>query len=110
MTQTASDWDRERDPSSAVSHRSIVMNKEPRRSRFLAGDLISEKAVRSVFGRRGGDTPQSAPIEPANGLSAKPKAPNGSTSASGRPLRRWSVAELIARAAAAPRAGNIGHC
>lgn len=27
-----------------------------------------------------------------------------------RPLRRWSVAELIARAVAAPRADRMSHC
>jgi hypothetical protein len=28
----------------------------------------------------------------------------------GRPLRRWSVAELIARALTAPPAESVGHC
>jgi hypothetical protein len=83
------------------------MNKEPIRSRFFAVDFTSENAVRSVFGRRGADIPQSPPTEQANGQPAKSAA---SPSASGRPLRRWSVAELIARAAAAPAADNLGHC
>ena len=58
------------------------MNKELRRSRrFLGGDFISQNAGRTA-------------------------AASDRTSGSGRTLRRWSVADLIARAAAAPRAAE----
>lgn len=68
------------------------MNKELRRSRrFLGGDFISQNPDHTA-------------------------AASDRRSASGRPLRRWSVADLIARAAAAapraaaPRADNLGRC
>ena len=81
------------------------MNKESTRTQFLAGDFISENAVRGVFGRRR-RTPPTTPSEPVTAGPANPPTAgqNASPPAGGlRPLRRWSVAELIARAVAAPR-------
>jgi hypothetical protein len=92
------------------------MSTEPTRTRthFLAGDFSSENAVRGVGGRRRRQrTPSTTPTERVNGLPANPPVADEDTSppaAAPRPLRRWSVAELIARAAAAPRADGIGHC
>jgi hypothetical protein len=81
------------------------MNNEPTRTtQFLAGDSISENAVRGVFGGRR-RTPPTTPTEPVpTGAANPPNAgENKSPAARGlRPLRRWSVAELIARAVAAP--------
>jgi hypothetical protein len=81
------------------------MSNEPTRNDFLAGDFISERAVRGVFGRRGRRTPPSTPTEPQNVLPASPPRASRDPSpptAGPRPLRRWSVAELIARAVATP--------
>jgi hypothetical protein len=80
------------------------MSKEPTNTDFPAGDFISENAVRAVFGRR---RPASPPT-PAHGANGMPKhssaagadpspAPSGP-----RRLRRWSVAELLARAVVLP--------
>ena len=81
------------------------MTNESTRNRFLTGDFISENAVRRVFSRRRRRTAPTT-TEPANGLPANPptagerasRPTNGS-----RALRRWSVAELVARAGAAQR-------
>ncbi len=58
------------------------MSQESNRTTFPAGDFISEDAVRGALGRRR-------------------RAAAGAASPSSRriaPLRRWSVAELVARA------------
>ena len=77
------------------------MSKEPTRTKFPAGDFISENAVRAVFGRRQATqartpahTGRQAPADSHEDASAATGGP--------RPLRRWSVAELIARAVAPP--------
>jgi hypothetical protein len=87
------------------------MNKELTRTHFLAGDFISENAVRGDFVRRR-RTPSTTPTKPASTLPANPPTAGKDTSppAGGqRPLRRWSVAELIARALAAPPADGMSH-
>jgi hypothetical protein len=76
------------------------MSKEPTKTVSPAGDFISENAVRAVFARRRSTSP-AIPAETVGGM------PKGSSAASAdaspppseaRRLRRWSVAELIARA------------
>jgi hypothetical protein len=80
------------------------MSKEPTRTEFPAGDFISENAVRTAFGRRR----PTSPTTPARAMTGVPKhssaaGEDASASADGRRrLRRWSVAELIARAVAPP--------
>lgn len=59
------------------------MNKEPARIHFLAGNFSGENTV----GGEGASTP----------------------AAGTAPLRRWSVAELVARAVAARRLDGMGH-
>jgi hypothetical protein len=79
------------------------MSKEPTETVSPAGGLISEDAVRAAFARRRptspaipalavGDMPKRSSVAGA-GLSPSPRE--------ARRLRRWPVAELIARAAAA---------
>jgi hypothetical protein len=87
------------------------MNKELTRTHSLAGALISENAVRgaSVRPRR---APSATPAKLASAVTASPPAAGESTSQPARgqrPLRRWSVAELIARAVAAPPAGGMSR-
>jgi hypothetical protein len=87
------------------------MNKELTRTHFLAEDFISENAVLGVFVRRR-RTPPRTPSKPASTRPASPPTAGQDTSppAGGqRPLRRWSVAELIARAVAAPPADGMSH-
>ena len=81
-----------------------MTSKEPTRTDLRAGDFISENAVRAVFGRRRPTSP-TTPTHTGNGVPThsratgeEPSGPAGGT----RRLRRWSVAELIARAAAPP--------
>jgi len=77
------------------------MSKGPTRTDIPAGDFISENAVRAAFGRRR----PTSPTTPANGVPTHSRAtgeePSGPVGATRR-LRRWSVAELIARAVAPP--------
>jgi hypothetical protein len=88
------------------------MIKESTRTRFRAGEFISEDAVRGAFGRR----PRTRPAHPAEAVGAlaanRPIEREEASPTAGRPapLRRWSVAELIARAVAAPPADAVGHC
>ena len=65
------------------------MNQECNRTATLPGEA---DYVRGVHGRRR-RTPATAPNDPGN---------RGSASPAQRPLRRWSVAELIARASVPP--------
>jgi hypothetical protein len=79
------------------------MSNETTEARVLAGDFMSESAPRGVFGRRRQRPPRTT--KPPNGLPANPTTAIGDTSPptdGPGPLRRWSVAELIARAGAAP--------
>ena len=78
------------------------MSTKPTSTEFPAGDFISENAVRAVFGRRRPTSPTTS-ARAMNGPHAS--AAGGDTSASAgstRRLRRWSVAELIARAVPPP--------
>lgn len=79
------------------------MTNESNRTHVPSEDFISETALRGVFGRRrrrrvtaseAHDTLPTAPPELDEGTS--PPAPRART------LRRWSVAELVARAAGTP--------
>ncbi len=89
------------------------MSKESTPTAFPARDLISENAVRGVFGRRWERTPPTSATEPVHAAPANPPTASEdiSPAAGGPPpLRRWSVAELIARAVAAPPADGITRC
>ena len=80
------------------------MSTKPTSTEFPAGDFISENAVRAVFGRRRPTSPTTPP-RTMNGVPPHPSAAGQDISASAgdrRHLRRWSVAELIARAIAPP--------
>jgi hypothetical protein len=80
------------------------MSKEPTRTEFPAGDFISENAVRAVFGRRRPTSPTTS-ARTGNGVPARSPGTGGDGSGpagGARRLRRWSVAELIARAVAPP--------
>ena len=66
------------------------MSKESRTTYPLSGDFISEDAVHGALGQWR-QTPQATPTDEVNA-----------------PLRRWSVAELVARAVA-PRPAD-GMC
>jgi len=77
------------------------MSKEPSKIDFPAGDFISDRAVRAVFGRRRA----TSPIVPSHSDSAVGRHSSETTptpAGTARRLRRWSVAELIARAVAPP--------
>jgi hypothetical protein len=77
------------------------MSKEPTKTEFPAGDFISENAVRAVFGGR---RPPSRSRGAYTGHAVTAHSPEDSSGPAGgaRRLRRWSVAELIARAVAPP--------
>ncbi len=86
------------------------MNKELDNTAFLAGDFISENAVRGALERR----PRTLPTRVAEAgdrqstdLSAVEDASPRTSRA--RRLRRWSVAELIARAVARSPTGGVAH-
>jgi hypothetical protein len=71
--------------------------------------FASENAVRGVIGRRRRQgNPSTTPIESVR----RPSAGEQTAPSTGESpvLRRWSVAELIARAAPARRAEGMGHC
>lgn len=81
------------------------MTNELTRNNFLTGDFISENAVRGVLGRRRRRVALTTQTEPPNDLPATPTTASRETSPppdGPRALRRWSVAELIARAATVP--------
>ena len=80
------------------------MSNESTETRFVAGDFISENAVRGVFSRRR-RPPTTTTTDTTNGLPANPPTASRDTSLptdGRRPLRRCSVAELISRAGARP--------
>ena len=86
------------------------MGKHSKRTAFHAGDFLSEGAVRDILGRR--RAPPATPTHAVKGLSADPptaadEAPSPATRAA--PLRRWSVAELVARALAQPSADGTSR-
>jgi hypothetical protein len=80
------------------------MNNESTQTQFLAGHHVSKSPVRGVFNARR-RTPRTTRTEPVTIQATDPPTVSQKPSASAdglRPLRRWSVAELIARAIAAP--------
>jgi hypothetical protein len=89
------------------------MTRESTRTHFLAGDFISESAVRGVFGRRQRRRPLTPPSRPVDKLPANSPTAGEDTSpraAAPAPIRRWSVAELVARAIAEQPADAVIHC
>jgi hypothetical protein len=83
------------------------MNPQSTRAGCHAGDFISEDAVRGALGGRR-RTPQATPVDADAGVTAAAVTAADGASAAVRqtaPLRRWSVAELIARAVARPADG-----
>jgi hypothetical protein len=80
------------------------MNNESTQTQFLAGHRVSQSPVRGVLHPRR-RTPRTTRPEPVTVRASDPPTASRKPSAAGggvRPLRRWSVAELIARAIAAP--------
>ena len=77
------------------------MSKETTRTDFPAGDFISENAVRGVFGRRRHSSP-TVPAHTATAARGHCRADTSAPTGGARLLRRWSVAELIARAVTPP--------
>jgi hypothetical protein len=87
------------------------MSKESKRAAFLAGGSSSEDAVRRALGRPR-RTPLATPTDAVDDLpTAAPAAAEGELAPLRRPvpLRRWSVAALLARAAVAPPADGFSH-
>ena len=84
------------------------MSEDSKRTTFMAGEFISEDAVRGALGRR------RTPGRTNNsliGLRRNTRATDHAASSSRRPapLRRWSVADLVARAIAPPAGSGIKH-
>jgi hypothetical protein len=88
------------------------MSTQSKRSTFLAGDFISQDAVRGVLRRRRRAVPATSTDE-VNGLPADPPTRADEAASDARrttaPLRRWSVAELVARAVAPPSAERMSR-
>jgi len=87
------------------------MNARSNRAGFRAGEFISQDAVRAAHGRRRRN-PQAVSADaraqtPATAVTTAATATRGASSVASptRPLRRWSVAELVARAGARPADG-----
>jgi hypothetical protein len=82
------------------------MTQKSKTAAFLAGEFISEDAVRGALGRR------RARRAPSPSGAGDPAAADGDRSAArpdrGTPLRRWSVAELIANGVGR-RVDSVGH-
>ena len=79
------------------------MNTEPTRPHRRAGDPRFETAVGRAFGHRRRRPGHVAPAQPQRSHGADHTSgaePTAGPTAPPQPLRRWSVAELIARAAA----------
>lgn len=76
------------------------MNTHTRHAPFSAGDLISERAARRATAhRRTAVGSETAPV-PAHAPDITPPGSDQDPAGGARILRRWSVAELIARASA----------
>jgi hypothetical protein len=83
-----------------------IIRTHNRAGQFSPGDAVGDGSGRRW--RRTSPKTRTEPVTPTNSpiASADTVVP-----ASGRrPLRRWSVAELIARAVAAPTAERMSHC
>jgi hypothetical protein len=80
------------------------MNTQSKRAASHRREFISEGAVRGAFSRRR-RTRQAGPADAADTAGRTVTAAADGSAPSARraaPLRRWSVAELMARAAARP--------
>jgi hypothetical protein len=83
------------------------MNKELDNTALGAGDSISENADRGALDRRARILPTD-PTVASDGRPIELPTPDEDARRSRR-HRRWSVAELIARAGARPPAGGVAH-
>jgi len=87
------------------------MNKELENPAVRSGDFVSDHASRGAFNRRR----RNLPIDAANSRDGRPTeltaAADDALPGASRPgpLRRWSVAELIARAVVRPPTGGVAH-
>jgi hypothetical protein len=86
------------------------MNQESRSTQSRAGKLISENAVRGALHRRA----RTVAIDASDGPGGRIKRPAPAADASrqanrSQRLRRWSVAQLTARAFARPRTGGVAN-
>jgi hypothetical protein len=80
------------------------MSKSSKTKTSLTGDFLSEDAVRGAFGRRRGTPPRTE-----TGAVAAAGRQEPSSRHERRPLRRWSVAKLIAKAATPSVTGGPRH-
>jgi hypothetical protein len=94
------------------------MTKLRTRTDRLTGNLTCANPTRSAFGHRRrpaqgtGDRVSALTAPAALAASTESEPPNGGPSVSAgapQPLRRWSVAQLIARAAVAPPADGVAR-
>ena len=88
------------------------MTKLQSRTDRLTGNLPCAKPTRSAFGHRRRPAQETADRVPALTAPAALTASRESGSVSAgppRPLRRWSVAQLIARAAVAPPGDSVAR-
>jgi hypothetical protein len=86
-----------------------MKSTETARTHRVRADFASENAVRGVIGRRrrqgnSSTTTIESVRRPSAGEQTAPSTDESPV------LRRWSVAELIARAVTAPRAECVGRC
>jgi hypothetical protein len=88
------------------------MSNQSMQTEFLAGDFISEDAVRGAFSRRPRRPWRTTALQPQATAAdpVSPTTPPVPPRVGSRPLRRWSVAELIARAVPAPSVDRVRHC
>jgi hypothetical protein len=84
------------------------MNTQNDTGTYVAGTFITENAVRGALERRrqtvparAGDAEEVSVPSSAGDASRRDRRP--------RRLRRWSVADLLARAAARPPTGGLAH-
>jgi hypothetical protein len=80
------------------------MNTELDSTTFLAGDFISENAVRGALMRR----PRTVSAD-ARGAERPAATDEGARASRPRRLRRWSVADLLARAVVVPPTRDAAH-
>jgi hypothetical protein len=85
------------------------MRRETDRTAFRTGDFISGDAVRGALGRRRHQRP-ATPTDAVNELATETAADHATRAATpAAPLRRWYVADLIARAVPPPPADPLSH-
>lgn len=77
------------------------MSKEQTKTDLPTGDFVSENAVRVPFAQRRHDS-STNPAPTGNAVPADPPENTSRPAGATRRLRRWSVAELIARSVAPP--------